>query len=103
MEPERASAVPGVPLLQLSLHWIETRRVAQGAPPLAAFWRSYLGPRPPPSLLFHAQGAQFGVARHLVRRRPFGFYRTLLDELSHRDPVASYYLELLWFEIFRDD
>ena len=50
----------GRALLQLSLHWIETRRVAQGAPPLAAFWRS-TSARARRRRCSSAQGAQFGV------------------------------------------
>ena len=75
------------------------KQEAQRAPTLRDFWRRYL-PGEPPQLLYHAQGAQFALPRALIRRRPRSFYRALLDELSHPDPVASYYLELLWYHVF---
>jgi len=98
--------VAGLPMLRTSLHWIETRQRRQRAPTLEEFWRRYLGrldgsDAPPPRLLFHAQGAQFAVGRALVARRPYSLYAALLDELRHPDPVASYYLELLWWHIFQ--
>ena len=46
------------------------------------------------------QGAQFALSRRAIRSRPRSFYRALLDELVHIDPVASYYLELMWWQIF---
>ena len=52
------------------------------------------------AILSCSQGAQFAVSREAVRGRPWSFYRSLLDELNHVDPVASYYLELLWYYIF---
>ena len=93
--------VAGLPMLRLELHWITTRQKAQRAPTLRAFWRRYL-PGKPPQFLYHAQGAQFALPRAVIRRRPRSFYRALLDELRHPDPVASYYLELLWYYVFED-
>jgi hypothetical protein len=91
--------VAGLPMLRLELHWIRSRQEAQRAPTLRDFWRRYL-PGEPPQLLYHAQGAQFVLPRAVIRRRPRSFYRAMLDELSHPDPVASYYLELLWYYVF---
>jgi len=86
-------------MLRLDLHWIATRQKAQRAQTLRAFWRRYF-PGDLPQLLYHAQGAQFALPRAVIRRRPRAFYRALLDELRHPDPVASYYLELLWYYVF---
>ena len=49
--------------------------------------------------------AQFGVSASAIRRRPRDFYVELLAELSHggRDPVTSYYCELLWWYVFDSD
>ena len=106
VEVPSTPVVAGLPMLRLDLHWIESRRRAQRAAVLPAFWARFLGETDgaqPPQLLYHAQGAQFAVARDAIRRRPWGLYRALLDELRHPDPVASYYLELLWFYIFARD
>ena len=102
VEVPSTPVVAGLPMLRLDLRWIQERQRAQRAPSLATFWRRYLGPASPepPPLLYHAQGAQFALPRDAIRRRPWGFYRTLLDELRHKDPVASYYLELLWYYVF---
>ena len=101
VEVPSAPVVAGLLMLRLDLHWISSRQEAQRAPTLRVFWRRYL-PGEPPQLLYHAQGAQFALPRALIRRRPRGFYRALLDELRHPDPVASYYLELLWYYVFAD-
>lgn len=91
----------GLPLLRQWLHWIASRQSEQRARSLPDFWRAYLHGEPP-RLLFHAQGAQFAVSREAVRRRPWSLYRSLLDDVTgHVDPVASYYLELLWWYVFR--
>ena len=101
VEVPSAPVVAGLPMLRLDLHWITSRQEAQRAPTLREFWRRYL-PGEPPQLLYHAQGAQFALPRAVVRRRPRGFYLALLEELYHPDPVASYYLELLWYYVFTD-
>ena len=92
----------GLRMLATRLHWIDTRQLEQRDMGLAHFWRKYRigGDAPVPSRLYHAQGAQFGVSAAAIRRHPRSFYRALLDELIHRDPVASYYLEMCWWYIF---
>eukprot|EP00966_Prymnesium_polylepis_P063372 1469967-Prymnesium_polylepis.4 len=84
---------------QLPLHWIDRRMHEQRARTLVDFWRAFMRCEPP-THLFHAQGAQFSVSRRAIQSRPRAFYRTLLDELLHVDPVASYYLEVMWWYIF---
>ena len=99
--PRRLDA--GLSVLPLELHWIEARRAQQGHPGLDSFWRKFLGGAPP-TRLFHAQGAQFGVAASAIRRRPRAFYAALLDEVRHQtDPVAGYYCELIWWYVFDQD
>jgi len=86
-------------MLRLPLHWIDRRMHEQRARTLVDFWRAFMRCEPP-THLFHAQGAQFSVSRRAIQSRPRAFYRTLLDELLHVDPVASYYLEVMWWYIF---
>ena len=98
-------AVPSAPLdaglrlLQTHLHWIDERRVAQRDSGFGAFWRRFLGGAPP-SRLYHAQGAQFGVSAAAIRRHPPSLYRALLEVLERPDPVGSYYMELVWWYLF---
>ena len=96
--PVQSGSVPQ--LLDQPLAWITQRREAQRAKSFSTFWRYWLGCEPPP-LLYHAQGAQFALSREAIRMRPRSFYQALLEvELRHIDPVASYYLELMWWYIF---
>jgi hypothetical protein len=90
------------PLLDQPLRWVLERRVQQRARSFRDFYRGWLGCEPPP-LLYHAQGAQFALSRAAIRARPRSFYRALLDELRHPDPVASYYLELMWWYVFNPE
>eukprot|EP00967_Tisochrysis_lutea_P033116 scaffold39294_cov34-Tisochrysis_lutea.AAC.5 len=93
---DRQSAMP---LLDQPLHWVTARARAQRSRKFATFWRDFLGIAPPP-VLYHAQGAQFTLSKSAILHRPYSLYRTLLDELRGNDPVAGYYLELMWWEIF---
>ena len=89
-------------VLPQELHWIETRRREQGDAGFTAFWRKFLGSERPPTRLYHAQGAQFGVSAAAVRRRPKAWYEMLRTELARggKDPVLSYYCELVWYYVF---
>ncbi|EOD23579.1 hypothetical protein EMIHUDRAFT_373892, partial [Emiliania huxleyi CCMP1516] len=92
----------GLSMLATSMHWIERRQAEQrAAGSLERFWRRFLGGAPP-SRLYHAQGAQFGVSAAAVRRHPRALYRAMLEELASggRDPVTSYYCELVWWYLF---
>ena len=89
----------GLPALQCPLHWIEERQHDRQG--LRRFWRRFMESEAP-SRLYHAQGAQFAVSAQAIRRRPRSFYRAMLAELRSRDPVSSYYMELVWWYVFDD-
>ena len=88
-------------MMWIPLDWIRRRQTAQRAPSLRSFFSAYLQ-CDPPSHLYHAQGAQFSLSRRAIHRHPRSLYRSLLDQLRHTDPVASYYLELMWWYIFHE-
>ena len=92
-------------VLRTPLHWIHRRSTEQADPGLVHFWRRFMGGEAPPSRLYHAQGAQFGVAAAAIRRRPRAWYAMLREELARggADPVASYYCELVWWYVFDAD
>jgi hypothetical protein len=89
----------GLVALQCPLHWIEERQHDRQG--LARLWHRFMDSEPP-SRLYHAHGAQFAVSASALRRRPRSFYQTMLDELRSRDPVSSYYMELMWWYVFDD-
>lgn len=95
----------GLSVLRTPLHWIHRRSTEQADPGLVHFWRRFMGGEAPPSRLYHAQGAQFGVAAAAIRRRPRAWYAMLREELARggADPVASYYCELVWWYVFDAD
>ena len=50
-----------------------------------------------------SQGARFGLSRDTIRRRPKAEYEALLRTVSNDpDPIAGYYLEWFWSDVFLD-
>lgn len=56
------------------------------------------------TIVAFAQGARFAVSSSRIRTRPISYYQDLLFRLSHhRDPIASFYLEWMWFDVFHPE
>ena len=47
------------------------------------------------------KGACFGVSRERILRHDINFYKRLLNTLDNVNPISGYYLERLWYELFK--
>ena len=66
------------------------------------FYEKVFG-RPPPPVIYFAQGAQFAVSREAIRRIPKAKYCELLDMFEDGHEELAFYLELIWHSLFTED
>ena len=60
-----------------------------------AFFRRVVG-RPPPAVLYFAQGAQFGASRAALRSTPRATYQWILELIEAGHLEVTFYLEMMW-------
>lgn len=52
----------------------------------------------------YANGGRFAASRERIRRRPLGYYKDLLRELSRNiNPIEGYYMESMWYDVFHPE
>lgn len=87
--------------------FLEKTRRAQRGYLAMDFYRKFViesSPQMRPVTLVFAQGARFGLGRDRIRLRPVSYYMQLLFHLTHNiDPIASFYLEWMWYDVFHPD
>ena len=60
-----------------------------------AFFRRVVG-RPPPAVLYFAQGAQFAASRAALRSTPKETYQWILGLVEAGHLEVTFYLEMMW-------
>ena len=80
--------------------WVRGRALQAGVPPgavlgFAAFFEAVFR-RPPPAVVYMAQGAQFAASRAALRRTSNATYAWLLRRIEAGHVEVIYYLEATW-------
>eukprot|EP00899_Mesostigma_viride_P028384 jgi/Mesvir1/8730/Mv02656-RA.1 len=87
--------------LHISDLWRDLARFSP-ALPREPPWEEHADVRPPSArLIFFAQGGTMAVSRDAILRHPKAFYQRALEHVGNSvDPIAGYYLEMMWYYIF---